>query len=278
MNEAFISITFDGCYKETIKNVMPILNQYNVPATFYVVTQSIGEKLENREVINHKELVEMAKDRKVEIGSHSVTHSLLWVGLFNELLQRLSGQLQIKNFPYLIKKMSLQRFKNITNDIESIKTQDIGVDDFIQEAIDSKKILEKLLQKNIDSFAYPGGRFNNKVKETLQKIGYTSARTTLPGINTIPIKDFFMLKSAVWTNKNSIQDGKQWIEEAQNKKGWLIETFHLVSDKTNLLQEYSFSVHTDTFREHLKYILEKKITVATQFNLVSRLRETSLNL
>lgn len=50
-----------------------------------------------------------------------------------------------------------------------------------KEIIDSKKALEKILGKEIKSFCYPGGAFNEKIKKIVKEAGYEVAVTTSPG-------------------------------------------------------------------------------------------------
>lgn len=46
------------------------------------------------------------------------------------------------------------------------------------ELQESKKTLERILERSITSFAYPYGRYNNFIVQEVKKAGYASARTT----------------------------------------------------------------------------------------------------
>lgn len=46
------------------------------------------------------------------------------------------------------------------------------------EVVESKKILENILGKNVISFCYPSGKHNVKVEETVKNAGYLTATTT----------------------------------------------------------------------------------------------------
>ena len=65
-----------------------------------------------------------------------------------------------------------------------------------KEIIDSKIYLEKLTKKEIKSFCYPSGDYNNKVKELVKKAGFIYART-INSIVTSPPKDFFEVKTTI---------------------------------------------------------------------------------
>ena len=67
--------------------------------------------------------------------------------------------------------------------------RDIQVD----EIVNSKKILEKMLGKEIKHFAYPIGGFNEEVKQRVKETGYVSASTTNRGNDRFN-KDVFELK------------------------------------------------------------------------------------
>jgi len=45
----------------------------------------------------------------------------------------------------------------------------------------SKKIIEKILGKKINSLCFPEGKFNNKVIEIARKMGYSNLYTSIPG-------------------------------------------------------------------------------------------------
>jgi peptidoglycan/xylan/chitin deacetylase (PgdA/CDA1 family) len=62
-----------------------------------------------------------------------------------------------------------------------------------REIFDSKKILEKKLNREVKSFSYPEGRFNAKIKQLVMDAGYKLAVTTNPG-KGFPSKDVFALK------------------------------------------------------------------------------------
>ena len=54
------------------------------------------------------------------------------------------------------------------------------------EIIESKKYLENLIKKKVKCFCYPGGKYNNKVKELVKEAGFIVARTTEQILTTIP--------------------------------------------------------------------------------------------
>lgn len=65
--------------------------------------------------------------------------------------------------------------------------------DLKREIFDSKKILGEKLGRNIMMFSYPGGRFNDKIKQLVKDAGYKSAVATNPG-RKFANDDVFALK------------------------------------------------------------------------------------
>lgn len=62
-----------------------------------------------------------------------------------------------------------------------------------RQIFDSKKILEKKLGRAVNTFSYPEGRFNDKLKQLVIDAGYKVAVITNPG-KSYPNDDIFALK------------------------------------------------------------------------------------
>ena len=64
-----IAITFDDGYKDAIENAYPALNDFNFPATVFVITEKVGQDgyLSWEDIIN-------LKNAGWEIGSHTLNH------------------------------------------------------------------------------------------------------------------------------------------------------------------------------------------------------------
>ncbi len=71
----------------------------------------------------------------------------------------------------------------------NIKSQD-GLK---KEIFDSKKILEEKLASKVTTFSYPGGRFNDEIRQLVIDAGYKLAVATSPG-NKFSNDDIFVLK------------------------------------------------------------------------------------
>jgi peptidoglycan/xylan/chitin deacetylase (PgdA/CDA1 family) len=71
-----------------------------------------------------------------------------------------------------------------------------------KELVDSKTKLETELGTKVTDFCYPAGKYNTKVIEELQKIGYTDATTTHSGISNQDSSLFELPRIRVESNTN----------------------------------------------------------------------------
>ncbi len=68
-----VAITFDDGYKDNYLYGFPILKEFNIPATIYLVSQFVSNK---DEYLNTAEIQEMKKGN-ISFGSHTATHRIL---------------------------------------------------------------------------------------------------------------------------------------------------------------------------------------------------------
>lgn len=100
-----VLITFDDGLEDLFTVAYPILRERKIPFVAFIVT----EYLDTPGYISTEQLLEMAGDPLVEIGSHGVTHDLLptlnskeqqkELSLSKELLQKITGR-KIRFFAY----------------------------------------------------------------------------------------------------------------------------------------------------------------------------------
>jgi len=80
-----VCVTFDDGYADNFYNALPILKQFHIPATIFVTSGMIGKKIpfywdtnmnknDQGRALNKIELIKLAKEPLIKIGSHTITH------------------------------------------------------------------------------------------------------------------------------------------------------------------------------------------------------------
>ena len=62
----FVILTFDDGYQSDLRYVLPLLEKYQVPATFYITAGLIGQP----DYLNYRELKQLSRSEYVEFGNH----------------------------------------------------------------------------------------------------------------------------------------------------------------------------------------------------------------
>jgi len=177
------AITFDDGYMDFFRNAYPVLKQHGYPSTVFVVSGLVGREniWDHANESIKKPLMDWEQLR--EIGRNGVE-----IGSHT------------KTHPELTR---------------------ISPDAQEEEIAGSKKYLEEQLNRPVNTFCYPGGDYNQQVKEIAERAGYRCAVTTRRGhvergadpfaLRRIPIKliaDPFSFLYKVHTNSEK-RKGKQ---------------------------------------------------------------------
>jgi len=264
---AALTLSFDGGYRDTCGLAMEALGKYNMPATWFIVTGSVGNELEGRPVATWQEL-KSAADAGMEIASHSVTHPLLALSPA-EAGTRLSRSI-IKKGLTVLKPGNITKIRGVAGDYGK-QRRGASSTTLIAEAIQSRNTIEsEIPAQHVLSFAYPGGRYNSSVKNGIRKAGYLSARATADGYNSPDATERYALKSKVWDVTVNARIAEEWIDLLLDSGAWLIETCHVISrDGTT---GYHYDTALPDFEAHLAYISRHDIWVDTQQNIAKYCR------
>ena len=230
-----ITIAFDDGYEDTYKHCADFLAESGIRATFAIPSFSIGKTLEERPIINKDELVHLL-ELGHEVAAHTASH------------------------------------RNLLD-----VYQEEGDDAVLEEMVDSKVALEEMLDADIPSFVFPFIEKNqNAHLRTLAAEHYASSRITIEGhaFNKLPVKDAYSITGTAITKDVPMSEYERSVEILKNRDLWLIEVFHLVSDKNTKSahrdQPYRFFTHIDDFKKHMRFILEAGIPIMTQGEVVRR--------
>ena len=205
-----IVLTFDDGYEDMYLNAVPVLKKFELPATFFITTKNIDISSENwtdyilRALFHGTQYKSSFCIKEGRFRGYWKTESLYdRVDLYhilrkiyeiatqdekeyiNNLLIQWSG---LSNDGRASRKILT---KNEIQEIAKINGMTIGVhtvshpfldslrDEIQQKEIEeSKQQLERVLEKTMDYFAYPFGRYNKNTLRILQKLGFNMAFTT----------------------------------------------------------------------------------------------------
>lgn len=139
-----VVFTFDDGYADTLTTAAPLMKQYGVRATCYVVSSAVGtynrwdaDYVRERKPLMSREQLDQWLAAGMEVGSHSLSHPRL---------------------------------------------PELPQDAAQHEIAASRSALRNLLGVPIEHFAYPFGALTADIVECVRRAGYSSAVSVLPGI------------------------------------------------------------------------------------------------
>lgn len=154
-----IVITFDDGYKSWISDVIPILKELELPATFFISSGLVGlSKVDEAEFIRSR-LLKTSCPRTI------------------------TGALRVEDVKYI----SEHGFTVGGHGMNHSNMANIHDRDELRYEISEDKMrLEKIIGKRIEYFSYPFGAYDNpnmNLTEMLRELGYRGAVTTGSGFN-----------------------------------------------------------------------------------------------
>lgn len=158
-----ILITFDDGYKSNITYAYPILKELDMKATIHLITSKVVDEKN----LYPNEIPKLSWDdaRKTmdvfSFQSHTNNLHFKGINVNNKLQSALAA-----------------RMRSTNGTLESKKQFE---DRILQDLILSKQTIEKELQQEVTTLAYPYGQFSNDTIRMAKKVGYKIALTVKPG-------------------------------------------------------------------------------------------------
>ena len=135
-----IVITFDDGYYSNYEYIYPILKQYNVKASIFIVTDKIGREIDGIKYLGWEECLEMQNSGIVEIGSHSKKHVFYDKRSVRELrddvkesykeIEKNLGKQDLKIFAYPYGAYTNETVRTLKNNGIDFQIYDIGMNNF----------------------------------------------------------------------------------------------------------------------------------------------------
>lgn len=144
VRKPMIAITFDDGFRCIVDNALPILAEKNIPATIFVTTGYLGKRAEWISDPNHPNFHE------VVLSPHD--------------LEMLSADLICIG----------------SHTVSHIRLTTLDESRMMDELINSKKALEKVVKKPIDLLSFPYGAYNKTIETLSQKAGYRHVYSNIP--------------------------------------------------------------------------------------------------
>lgn len=130
--------------------------------------------------------------------------------------------------------------------------------------VDNQSLTEELRQSHellgASTLVYPGGAVDERVVEEAKKY-YSAGRTVHYGIEHLPPREPMRLKSYNFSKNNfSVTKANSLALCAWLRKGWLIETYHMVNERESSMVH---EVRRADLEKHLKFLQKIPIEIKT---------------
>jgi peptidoglycan/xylan/chitin deacetylase (PgdA/CDA1 family) len=231
-------ITFDDGYEDNFGNADKTLTKLNLPAVFFIV----ADKIANNNIVPYwwdrlyYYLKEVQKQENQGVNNEATTELSLILEEFKNsasdlfarmnregtdsierLLDRIQEKYKISN-ETLYRENTMLNWKQISemgqrHDFGSHSRGHrnllrLGDDQKYQEIVESKRIIEKFMNREVDVFSSPSGHMNEEIERLVKKGGYEFAVTAAdPGINRMNNR-YRLKRINIWEGSSLSLNGK----------------------------------------------------------------------
>ena len=204
-----VCITFDDGYRDNYDVAFPILNALNLPATFFIATGYLGNGMMWNDIVieslRHTPLTKIDLS-ELSLDKYSIDTAHHKLNLIKVLINQWRNKSLDERNQLSQKFADIAQYKNknriMMTEAEVIALAESGMeigghtvnhpilatthyDEAREEISVGKAVLENLIGKSIDFFAYPSGRFEKDYTiehaELVRELGFSAALTTNNG-------------------------------------------------------------------------------------------------
>ena len=224
-----ISITFDDGYKDNLTYALPTSNEFNVPATIYIITKFFKDEFniwwyELQDYIwqNSENIKFIYNGKNYDFSIKNNSEKLKCFTKLKQIIKKLDNSEQNRFLNAVTKTDVRRQYKNEFLSKEDLKLlssnplitigahthnhlslKNLKKDDCIKEIKISKQILEDLTSRKINHFSYPYGTKSDAGKrefKIVEELGFKSAVTT--SVERLSKKKLFNLPR-IYINQNT---------------------------------------------------------------------------
>jgi peptidoglycan/xylan/chitin deacetylase (PgdA/CDA1 family) len=208
------AITIDDGYADAYEIAFPLLCKYNLPATLFVVTGFVDnacwvwtDKMRFLALKTDAPLLEtVIAGRKVEVRLGDRASRLQAGARANSLIKRLPDESKDEVIDRIALSLGVElpaapppEYRPVTweqaREMDSSGLEiashtvshpiltNTADEQLARELSESKARLEEMFGHRVDSFCYPNGGHDKRVRRAVERAGYRCAVTTLPGFN-----------------------------------------------------------------------------------------------
>jgi peptidoglycan/xylan/chitin deacetylase (PgdA/CDA1 family) len=196
-----LTISFDDGYRNNLYNALPLLEKYNMKATFFisgVCTEEMKIRALWTDIISclkyfHKDQITELGNRKfknfidveskISIGEYLSSCEIpVFTDNLNYLISKYNVEKEINTLPddlwkllnrtELLELSSSGRVDIGSHCYSHYKLANIEVSDVRKELEMSKDSLQQIIEKDINIVAYPFGSYNRVIKDIAEQLGY----------------------------------------------------------------------------------------------------------
>lgn len=215
-------LTFDDGYRNNLTHALPVLSKYNIPATIFLSTGHITRRepfwydrmdyaiqhlhndhevqLDSRVIrftqknrksfaATFKELRYALKESPINYADTLIMINEIVIELENQAKQKLSDIFEVDPWTSLmswdeIKKATQQGVTFGSHTVDHVLLGKLEENVIREQLIVSKEAIKIHTGMQCQFLCYPSGNFSSEVVKIAQECGYTSAVTTIEGINS----------------------------------------------------------------------------------------------